>query len=641
MPIEKIMNRRAPTPLDPVCWEAALSAAKVMNRREFVRLGSVGAAALVWSAETLAATSLEAYASATSVRPGGTINFHARDPAGSLNVDRSVSFGIARIGLPDVDMMFSTVQVRNRTVPATAYASGCGWPVTTSVTIPANWPSGLYYAVFGNDANACTVPFVVAPVQKTAAAKVMVQIPVTTAQAYNGYGGKSLYTYNSSGGIAAPKVSFDRPFDDPWNYAFDPWQAPFVKWLAKNGIVADFCTSIDLHGTPGLLSGYQLFVTAGHDEYWSRDMRGRLDRFVAAGGNVAIFSGNTCWWQARMEANAAGKANRTLVCYKSATADPDTRAAYKTVNWIDLVPPDPENTSTGLGWRYGASWTNTQPRPSTPFIVQRPNHWVFAGTSMTTGTTFAGDCVGYEVDAVEMRKGSDGLVYPTFADGTLPTTTLLAWADASTWDAQAMALGQGHEKSGYGAMAIVTRGGSAGAIFNAASIEWARGLLPELNGQNPSVVSRITLNVLNKLSTAYKECVDVRRHKNVQTSGDGVRYFLTIDSAAPTGSTLDGVAFRAYPAAITGTVPIYRHRFPQKNGDGYRYYYSQNSTVSGGWVLDGVAFYVYARAAPGTVPVYKHHIVQSNGDGWRYMYSTRSSEPGWTADGISFYAPTA
>ena len=44
-------------------------------------------------------------------------------------------------------------------------------------------------------------------------------LPVSTYQAYNKWGGKSLYTFNSSGDVTvagtprAVKVSFDRPYD--------------------------------------------------------------------------------------------------------------------------------------------------------------------------------------------------------------------------------------------------------------------------------------------------------------------------------------------------------------------------------------------------------------------------------------------
>jgi hypothetical protein len=609
----------------------------VLTRRRFLQAsGAAGLAGTVVPAR--AARPLEAYASDCSVRPGGTIVFHVRDPGGSSTADRRFPMSIDRLGWPDIGMLDTTVSVRLRSVPATAYATGCGWPATYTLVVPSTWKSGLYSASFGSGDATCTVPFVVLPARAASPAnRLLVQVPVTTAQAYNSYGGKSLYAYNSSGGVAAPKVSFDRPFDDQWNFAFDAWQAPFLRWLAKNGFNADFCTSIDLHRETTITNGYALLALAGHDEYWTREMRDRLDAFVAAGGNAAIFSGNTCWWQARLEPNAAGKAQRVLVCYKSRTADPDTRAAYKTDNWINLQPPAPENSSIGLGWNLGASWTNALQRPDTPYVVQR-NHWVFTGTGLVAGSSFGGAYSGYEIDALDTVVGRDRRIYPTGTDAAPAPLTVLAWADASTWNAQAQALGQSGEKSGYGAISIHSRGGTAGVVFNAGSIDWALGLQPELDGQAGSVISRITLNVLTRLGTAAKEPADVRRYSNVQASGDGQRYFLAIGHQPPPGAALEGTAFRAFPAAVAGTSPVYRFKYPQANGDGLRYFHSLDATERNGWIADGVAFHAFAAATADTVPVYKHHAVQTNGDGWRFQYTTRSSEPGWTLDGIAFHA---
>lgn len=495
--------------------------------------------------------------------------------------------------------------------------------------------------MFGSGSAACAVPFVVRPVQKTAAAKVLVQVPVTTAQAYNNYGGKSLYGYNSSSGVAATQVSFDRPFTDPWNLAFDRWQAPFIRWLAKNGITADFCTSIDLHRDPTVANGYALLLLAGHDEYWTRAMRSRLDTFVAAGGNAGIFSGNTCWWQARLEANATGSADRSLVCSKSSLADPDPRAAFKTDNWINLVPPDPENSSIGLGWNRGASWTNPLLRPATPWVVQR-DHWVFTGTGLAAGASFGGAYSGYEIDALEFTRGTtDGRVYPTSSDGSPASLTVLALADASTWNVQAQALGQSGEKSGFGAISIHSRGGAQGVVFNVGATDWALGLQGEVDGQAQSAVGRITLNVVNRLSAVVKESAEVRRYKNLQSSGDGARYFFCIGNTPPPGATLSGTNFRAYPAALSNTASVYRYKYPQANGDGMRFFYSLNPNVGNGWVPDGIAFHGFATAVAGAIAVYQFHAVQSNGDGWRFYFSTRTSESGWIPDDLAFYVPAS
>ncbi|MDD2881700.1 MAG: hypothetical protein PHQ58_14815 [Rhodoferax sp.] len=619
-------------------------ASKHLTRRRFVQAaGMASTTSWLMDSAWAASTNLEGYASATSVKQGGKITFYARDPQGqSLSLlSKKFVLAVARVGLADQTLLTTNVSLYNCSVPSNASAAGCGWPTAYTLSVPANWPSGIYYAAIGSGNRLCCVPFVVRPKTPTAGVKVLVQVPVTTMQAYNNYGGKSMYAYNSTGGVPATKVSFDRPNADPLSFAFDPWQAPLVRWLAKNGIAADFCTSVDLHQDSASLNGYKLFLTAGHDEYWSRNMRSRFDIFVGAGGNAAIFSGNTCWWQVRFEANSGGTANRTLVCYKSRSTDPDTREAYKTTNWISLVPPDPENSSIGLGWNLGAAWAGSLARPDTPYVVQRGEHWAFEGAGLLTGANFGGAYCGYEVDALDFRTGLDGRAYPTAADGTPATLRVLALADASTWDAKSLAMGGPGEKSGYAAISIHSRGGAAGAIFNGGTIDWVRALQPELDGQIATPFSRITRNVVTRLSAPYFESADVRKWHNVQVSGDGSRYFYTVGADAPAGAVLDGLAFRAYAAPIANTVPVYRYKATQANGDGDRYIYNLNANLGLGWTPDGIAFHAFASAVAGSAAIYQHHIVQANGDGWRLFYSPLMIEPGWTFDGVAFFVPTA
>ncbi len=611
-----------------------------LTRRRFVQAGAAtGALWSVGQAAQAAGRPLEAYTNITSVKAGAKIVFYVRDPNGATGTTRSVPMGVARIGVTDIGVLSTTVKVKNASVPSNASTAGCGWAATHTLTVPATWASGLYYAVFGSGAELCTVPFVVRPVSRSAGVKVLVQIPVSTAQAYNNYGGKSLYAYNSSSGVPATRVSFNRPHADPGNYAVDAWQAPFVRWLAKNNIAADFCTSVDLHADATVLSGYTLFVTAGHDEYWSRPMRDKLDALVAAGGNAAIFSGNTCWWQVRFEA-AGGVANRTMVCYKeSVAADPDARAAYKTTNWISLVPPYPENSTIGLGWNLGCSWTSGIARPDTPFVAQRAEHWAFAGTGLAMGGSFGGAYVGYEADAASVTRAADGRVYPTGTDASPTTMRVLAIADASTWNAQSLALGGSGEKSGTALISIHSRGGAAGAVVNGGTTDWALGQRPERDGLTPTPLSRITRNVITRLADRHLESCDVRHWRTAQAGGDGERHYYSAGTEVPAGAVLDGLAFRAFPAALGNTVPVYRYHYPQADGDGYRYLYSTTANLGYGWIADGIAFHAFAAETAGTAAVFQHHIVQANGDGWRLLYSHNLAEPGWVFDGVAFFAP--
>ena len=65
----------------------------------------------------------------------------------------------------------------------------------------------------------------------------LVQVPVNTWQAYNGWGGKSLYPFSSSDGTQAIRVSFNRPYDWTLPGGQGPlgWELPLVRFIERNG----------------------------------------------------------------------------------------------------------------------------------------------------------------------------------------------------------------------------------------------------------------------------------------------------------------------------------------------------------------------------------------------------------------------
>ncbi len=613
---------------------------RAFTRRRFIQSSAaLGAPWMLHPAQ--AATTFEAYTSVTSAKPGETLRFFARDPAGSTLLPTSCVLEVSRFGAPDLTVLHTTIAVYKQSVPSDASVNGCRWPAVYSLVVPTTWRTGLYYASFGTGAKACYVPFVVRPAQRRAGVNVLVQIPVNTVQAYNNYGGKSLYDFNSTGGVRASSVSFDRPLIDPKAYGFDGWTATFVHWLEAKGYGVDYCTSIDLHreGATLLSSGYKLFMTAGHDEYWSLPMRQNLDAFVAAGGNAAILSGCTSYWQVRF----ADSTNRSLVCYKSA-ADPSTNPATKTINWRSLTPSNPENSTFGLSFFKGASWTSSYPRPQTPFVVRQPAHWAFAGLSFSQGASFGAGYVGYETDAADFRTSLAGQFHPTGLDGSPATLRILAQADASDWNARAQAYGLPGEQSGYGAVAVFSRGGSQGTVFNAGSTDWVYGFTPELNGQAPTPLSLITQNVIAKLSATFSETAEVRRWSNNPGSPTPSCYF-TIGAEVPAGKPqLEGTAFVALAAPAANTTPVYRfHSTFDSALSGVRFHYATdpNYLATLGWVLEGVAFHAYASQTPGSVPVYQFR--RSDADGRMVVVFSTSADlgAGWTADGPAFFVPAA
>ncbi len=127
----------------------------------------------------------------------------------------------------------------------------CTWPATTAVTIPADWPSGVYVgklACRGDEAAPGPQSYVVFIVRDTRPADLVFQCSDFTWQAYNRWPDQfSLYDDGDQkwywgGGV---QVGFDRPYgkycqilDQPLSAGSGEWflwEYPFAFWLESLG----------------------------------------------------------------------------------------------------------------------------------------------------------------------------------------------------------------------------------------------------------------------------------------------------------------------------------------------------------------------------------------------------------------------
>ncbi|MFB9676511.1 N,N-dimethylformamidase beta subunit family domain-containing protein [Streptosporangium vulgare] len=369
-------------------------------------------------------------------------------------------------------------------------AAGPWW----TLDVPDSWPSSLYAVEFTPGDPDGETYFVVRSREPRAAGKpagvpsapvaggtpaILVSVPFLTWQAYNRAGVPGEGLYPTEGAERAGRVTFDRPGGGPAGN----WEDNFYRWLSRNGVRADYCSNLDLHEDPDtLLRDRRLLVIPGHDEYWTRRMRDAAESFVASGGNIAFFGGNTCWWQVRLEDDG-----RTMVCHRDALLDPvaATDPSLVTVEWSGSPVCRPENSLTGVSFRRGAGcWEDMDAMKSEAYTVRFAGHWAFEGTGLRDGDTFGRGAVGYETDAAEYVE-VDGVPLATGADGTPADFAILATADLRHW----RRLGQG----GHATMGIMRRG--AGTVFNAATIGWGDAL-------DDPIVDRVTRNVLARLAGA-------------------------------------------------------------------------------------------------------------------------------------------
>lgn len=410
------------------------------------------------------------YADQASVEQGRDIAFHISSRQSPITIEV--------VNLAARDRVLATIEASASPYDCSGrWETGCGWPVAARLTIPVTWTSGYYAARFVTTDGTRFIPFVVRAASPGSTSRTLIVMPTHTYQAYNSFGGKSVYPSNSPS--RAFKVTYDRPYLDTGGLGlFRTWEDPFLKWMKSEGRSYEAATDVDLED-PTLLPRYALVVIVGHSEYWTANARKNFEDFSRMGGHVAIFGGNTMWWQSRYEPQG-----RKLVVYKSATLDPEAgrNDAIVTTNWFAEPVNRPENLITGSSFRYGG-YTNPSDTPAEAlksYVVSDPSHWIFAGSGAQTGQAFGRESAGYEVDGALHDCDRNGVATQVDgSDGTPLNFHILAVTPAT---------------NGWGTVGIYTNA-AGGAVFNAGSQDWAVGLASD------PVVQVMTRNVMNRLST--------------------------------------------------------------------------------------------------------------------------------------------
>jgi N,N-dimethylformamidase beta subunit-like protein len=423
-----------------------------------------------WQTPAAPAHAIEGYTSEVSVAPGETLHLHvSTSPAARYRVE------IYRLGwyggtggrleacLPSCEADEAGTPQPLAPPAANGYLDA-GWPITDAIRVPGTWVSGYFLAVLRLSSGAGGwIPFVVrAPARQRSA--ILVQAAVNTWQAYNRWGGMSLYK-NADGtsckGVCT-RVSFNRPYD-PTTQNLWSFEVPLVHFLEQSGYDVSYVTDVDVDRDPGQLLRHRLVVTAGHDEYWTKAIRDGFDHARTLGTNLAFMGANTGYWQMRY-----ANARRTIVEYRLRRLDPEADPALKTVRFRDLVPPRPECELEGVQYVRSGEESIGGQHDYVPASAALGDPW-FAGTGFTQAGVLP-ELVGYEWDAVQPGCRS-------------PVPTVLfhypgppAPADAVRFTAS-----------------------SGAQVFSAGSLSFAKGLdeFPAHTGAQPSADPRLEAFVRN------------------------------------------------------------------------------------------------------------------------------------------------
>ncbi len=100
-----------------------------------------------------------------------------------------------------------------------------------------------------------------------------------------------------------------------------------VLFLEKEGYDVSYTTDVDTHERGNLLSLHKGFLDAGHDEYWTWQMRDNIEAARDNGVNLAFLGANAGYWQIRLDPSSiTGDPDRTIICYKNKSSDPFSSA---------------------------------------------------------------------------------------------------------------------------------------------------------------------------------------------------------------------------------------------------------------------------------------------------------------------------
>src|SRR5262245_13691607 len=462
-----------------------------------------------WEVSGSGDSTIQGFATDIGVNHGQTVSFKINDSANKpyhIDIYRTGYYqgnGARLVTTIPSTQVLQQVQPNPLTNTATGLVDAGNWAV------PAPATSGLYFARVTRDdtGGASLIWFVVR--DDAGASDLLFQTSDTTWQAYNTWGGYSLYQYTNTPATItansptdagrAVKVSYNRPlvldgitggygdYNSPLHAEY-----PMIRWLEANGYNVSYSTDVDTDRRGGELLEHKVYLSVGHDEYWSGQQRNNVEAARNAGVNLAFFSGNESFWKVRWEnsVDGSGTTYRTLVCYKESKDDSrtdplDISQGIWTGTWRDdrFSPPAdggrPENSMSGTLYMNDRTSTDL----GVPLTVSAEDgklrFWrntsvasLGAGQTATLGQFI----VGYEVDE-DLDNGFRPAGLMDMSSTTFSTTShvTVPWGTV-------VGPGTGNHKI------TLYRASSGALVFGAGTIQWSWGLDGNHNDQSTTPV---------------------------------------------------------------------------------------------------------------------------------------------------------
>lgn len=459
----------------------------------------------VWDINGAGDSSIQGFSTDISVNVGSSIDFKVDTTARaySITIFRTGYYqGLGARQIATVTPSAALPQTQPQCVTdITTELYDCGnWGVSASWSVPSDAVSGVYIALLkrADTGGESQITFIVRDVSSHSA--VLFQTSDPSWQAYNTYGGSDFYQGAANG--RAYKISYNRPVTTRGqNSGRDFYFAneyPMVRFLEKSGYDVSYFSGVDTDRFGSNLTNHSVFLSVGHDEYWSTGQRANVETARNAGVNMQFLSGNEAYWHTRYENSSTSGTStpyRTLVSYKETWAQKklDTSSPVWTGTWRDPRFASqangaglPENALTGT--EYMANFSDL---PITVSAKEgKTRLWRnTALTSLAAGSSqaLASHTVGYESDEdVDNGFRPVGLIH-------LSTTTGAVQQYLQDYGTTVLAGTTTHHVTLY-------RAPSGALVFSAASIQWTWGLDQEHDGAGGAADPRMKQAEVNLLA---------------------------------------------------------------------------------------------------------------------------------------------
>ncbi|MDO5862965.1 MULTISPECIES: DUF4082 domain-containing protein [Paenarthrobacter] len=291
--------------------------------------------------------SIQGFSTEISVNAGQPIRFKIDTTAPSYTIAVYRTGWYGGLGARKVAEVTPSVLRQNQPQCLTDLTTGlydCGtWAVSATWQVPATAVSGVYVALLTrpDTGGQSHITFIVR--SDGSRSDVVFQTSDPSWQAYNSYGGSDFYQ-GANG--RAYKVSYNRPVATRGgpggrDFYFSN-EYPMVRFLEQNGYDVSYISGLDTDRNGPQLLNHKVFLSVGHDEYWSGPQRANITAARDAGVNLQFLSGNEGYWRTRFEPSPVdGVAGRTLTSYKETWAN-------------EKIDPSPEWTGTWRDPRFAA-----------------------------------------------------------------------------------------------------------------------------------------------------------------------------------------------------------------------------------------------------------------------------------------------